>query len=240
MPMLLATEHWSLLGTRNMTWSEVMSRITILLTVSSAGLVVLALVVQSSGFTDPFWVLAIGLNATILLLGTLTGLRVTLASQEDAQLVLAMNRLRAAYVDLAPEIRAYLTASPEDDQTGIWQTYTLGAPRSVVTHVVASTNFFLSVFNAILAGVLGALITHQAGGSTVLTSVLGVLAGLAHFAGVAVHSLFLVRGADTAPRFPGSPGGGDVAAPAWKKVSPAMSKEKDVARRVGESATEER
>ena len=42
---LLATEHWSLLATRGTTWSEVMSRITIHLTVSSASLVVLALVV---------------------------------------------------------------------------------------------------------------------------------------------------------------------------------------------------
>jgi hypothetical protein len=39
---ILATEHWSLLATRSMTWSEVMSRIVIHLTVLSASLVVLA------------------------------------------------------------------------------------------------------------------------------------------------------------------------------------------------------
>ena len=39
---ILATEHWSLLGTRSTMWSEVMSRITIHLTVVSASLVVLA------------------------------------------------------------------------------------------------------------------------------------------------------------------------------------------------------
>jgi hypothetical protein len=36
---ILATEHWSLLATRSMTWSEVMSRIVIHLTVLSAALV---------------------------------------------------------------------------------------------------------------------------------------------------------------------------------------------------------
>ncbi len=46
---LLATEHWSLLAARGLTWSEVMSRITLHLTVTSAAVVVLALVTQASG-----------------------------------------------------------------------------------------------------------------------------------------------------------------------------------------------
>jgi hypothetical protein len=50
---LLATEHWSLLATRGTVWSEVMSRISIHLTVASASLVVLALVTQSSGGSAP-------------------------------------------------------------------------------------------------------------------------------------------------------------------------------------------
>jgi hypothetical protein len=45
---ILATEHWSLLATRSQTWAEVMSRISIHLTVTSASLVVLALVTQAS------------------------------------------------------------------------------------------------------------------------------------------------------------------------------------------------
>lgn len=204
LPMLLATEHWSLLGTRSMTWAEIMSRITILLTVASAGLVVLALVAQSNGFGTPFWVLAIGLNATILALGTLTGIRVSLASQEDAQLILGMNRLRAAYVELAPEIAPYLTASAADDQPGLLQTYTLGAPRPIWAHVMGSTNFFLSTINSILAGVLGALITHQSGGSELLTSVLGTLTGLAYFAAMFTVGMMLFRTSRSAPRFPSS------------------------------------
>jgi hypothetical protein len=56
-----------------MAWSEVMSRITVHLTVASAALVVLALVTQTTGFGLAFHVLFIGLTATILALGTLTG-----------------------------------------------------------------------------------------------------------------------------------------------------------------------
>jgi hypothetical protein len=93
---LLATEHWSLLAARGLTWSEVMGRITVHLTVSSASLVVLALVTQASGFGSAFHVLSIGLTSAILVLGTLTGLRVHSASREDAALIVGMNRLRAA------------------------------------------------------------------------------------------------------------------------------------------------
>jgi hypothetical protein len=200
--MLLSTEHWSLLGTRSMTWSEIMSRITILLTVGSAGLVVLALVAQSNGFGTPFWVFAIGLDASLLVLGSLTSVRVSLASQEDAQLVLGMNRIRAAYVRLAPEIEPYLTSGTTDDAAGLWQTYTLGAPRPVPVHIVGSTNFFLSTFNSILAGVLGALVTHLASGSEPLTWVLGCAAGLLYFAGTLAVGYRLFRSSQSPSRFP--------------------------------------
>ena len=108
LPVFLSTEHWSLLGTRSMTWSEVMSRITIHLTVVSAFLVVLALTVQVTGFGTPFRVMAIGLATAALVMGSLTSVRVNLASREDADLVRAMNRVRHAYVDLVPELAPYL------------------------------------------------------------------------------------------------------------------------------------
>ena len=136
---LLATEHWGLLATRGLTWSEVMSRITIHLTVASASLVVLALVIQTSGFGTAFRVLSIGLSAVILVLGTLTAVRVYNASHEDAALIIGMNRLRAAYVEMDPSIAEYLVASPHDDQAGLMFTYTFGFKRSVASHVLGST-----------------------------------------------------------------------------------------------------
>src|SRR3954453_4834774 len=101
---LLATEHWSLLATRGVTWSEVMSRISIHLTVASASLVVLALVTQASGFGTAFQVLSIGLTSTILVLGTMTGIRVHNASVDDAALIIGMNRLRAGYLEIDPTL----------------------------------------------------------------------------------------------------------------------------------------
>jgi hypothetical protein len=180
---ILATEHWSLLATRGMTWSKVMSRITIHLTVTSASLVVLALVVQVSGFGTAFTVMSIGLTSAVLVLGTLTGLRINNASHEDAALVLAMNRLRAAYVELDPAMARYLVASWHDDHAGLMHTYTLGMKRSVVSHVAGSTAMFVTVVNSLVAGTLGGLVAYALDGGSVVISVTGVLAGLAYLGG---------------------------------------------------------
>jgi hypothetical protein len=177
---ILATEHWSLLGTRSTMWSEVMSRITIHLTVVSASLVVLALVAQASGFGTPFTVLSIGLASAALILGTLTGVRVMNASHDDSALILGMNRIRAAYVAIDPGVADYLMTSWEGGRAGLMGTYTMGLQRSTLSHVLGSTSMFVNVVNALVAGTLGALVTEAAGGSTALVAVVGVLCGLVY------------------------------------------------------------
>lgn len=179
---LLATEHWSLLATRGMTWSEVMGRISIHLTVASASLVVLALVTQASGFGTAFQVLSIGLTSTILVLGTMTGIRVHNASVDDAALVIGMNRLRAGYLEMDPTLARYLVTSWNDDAAGVMRTYTMGHDRHVVSHVVGSTSLFMTITNTIIAGTLGALIADVSGGGPAAVSIIGVIAGLGYLA----------------------------------------------------------
>jgi hypothetical protein len=177
---LLATEHWSLLATRGMTWSEVMSRISVHLTISSAALVVLALATQATGFGVAFHVLSIGLTSVILVLGTLTGVRIHNASREDGAIVLGMNRLRAAYLQMDPGIAEYLVTSPYDDQSGLMMTYTMGIPRSTVSHVLGSTSMFIHIVNAIVAGALGSLIADAFLGEAWVTAMAGLVAGMAY------------------------------------------------------------
>jgi hypothetical protein len=202
LPVFLSTEHWSLLGTRSMTWSEVMSRITIHLTVVSAFLVVLALTAQATGFGTPFRVMAIGFASAALVMGSLTAIRVNLASREDADLIRAMNRLRHAYVELAPEIAPYLTASAHDDDHGLMQTYSLGYRRNLVLHIVGSTAFFLMVVNGIVAGTLGALISDIAGAGTALVSVVGALSGVGYVVGHLEIARRVFAGPNDDERFP--------------------------------------
>lgn len=206
---LLATEHWSLLATRGTTWSEIMSRITIHLTVSSASLVVLALVVQASGFGTAFDIMAIGLAAAILVLGTLTGVRVHNASTDDAMMIAGMNRLRAAYVAMDPSIAAYLVTSWHDDTAGLSRTYAMGYPRTTLSQVVGSTSLFMVVVNSIVAGTLGALVANAAGAPVALVSVLGAVAGFGYLAGTLEIGRRSVDSGLTEVRFP-TPEGGSV------------------------------
>ena len=199
---LLATEHWSLLATRSMTWSEVMSRITVHLTVSSASLVVLALVAQATDFGPEFRVMAVGLAAAVLVFGTLTGLRVFMASDEDAAFVRAMNRLRGAYAELAPGIEPYFMASTHDDEQGLWATYTLGTRRTTAAHVLGSTSFFLSTVNSVVAGTLGALGAAFAGLPVAWVWALGLGAGAAYLGATVAVGWWLFRATSTAPLFP--------------------------------------
>lgn len=179
---LLATEHWSLLATRSTTWSEVMGRIGIHLTVVSASLVVLALVAQATGFGTGFQVMSIGLASAALVLGTLTGLRVINASQDDAAMVLGMNLLRRAYIDLDPAMSQYLVTGWTCDEEGLMRTYTMGYHRHALSHVLGSTAMFMNVVNTIVAGTLGALVANVSGWPTVGVALVGVGAGVAFLA----------------------------------------------------------
>lgn len=120
---LLATERWSLLASRSTTQSEVLTRINMFLTLVSAGLVSLALVGQATGFSDAFIIFAITVLGFVCVVGVLTQLRVFNVGMEDLMYVVAMNRLRGAYVALDLGIAPYLMASPHDDEAGSTQTY---------------------------------------------------------------------------------------------------------------------
>lgn len=199
---LLATEHWSLLGSRSTTWAEVMSRISIHLTVTSAALVVLALVVQTTGFGRAFEVLSIGLASGVLVLGTLTGIRVLNASVDDLGFILGMNRIRAAYVNLDPGLADHLITSAHDDHAGLMRTYLMGARRSTLSHVLGSTSMFMNVTNSIVAGILGALVSNAAGTSDAVVAVIGSVAFLAYFAGTLLLARRTFRQPPESAHFP--------------------------------------
>lgn len=186
---LLATEHWGLLASRSTAQSEVLTRISMFLTLVSAALVSLALVGQATDFSDAFIGFAIGVLAFVSLVGMLTQMRVLNVGMEDLMYVLAMNRLRAAYVDIDPGVRPYLMASPHDDETGSGRTYYFLGNRSAFSQVGGSSMMFIMVVNSALVGLLLAAIAAISGGPPVLVTAIGVLVGLAYFA------FFLVRGA---------------------------------------------
>jgi hypothetical protein len=176
---LLATEHWSLLATRSTTQSEVLSRITTFLMLVSASIVSLALIGQATRFDRRFLTFALVLLGMVILVGTLTQVRLGNAAFEDLAHVIGMNRLRAAYLELDPGIERYLVTSAHDDDPGIWQTYNHLMGPNPIWQPFASSTAFITLVNAGLTGVFAALVAVAVEAPGPLVGVVAAACGLA-------------------------------------------------------------
>src|SRR6202165_4686514 len=158
---ILATEHWSLLATRTLTYNEALSRVTIFLAILSGALIALALVAQADHFGAIFISIAIPLLALVMFAGLITISRLTVLNGDDYRWVIGMNRLRHAYVELHPELEQYFVTSPHDDLPGALQTLgidvTAGRQLGSVFHVPQTLPGVLTVMVAAVAGAIGAL-----------------------------------------------------------------------------------
>jgi hypothetical protein len=124
---ILATEHWSLLASRNMGYTEAMSRAAIFVAALSGAVVSLALVAQATDFGTGFVAFALVLLPVVYFVGLTTLLRLAQVNFEDALWVQGMNRIRHAYLELEPELEPYFVTSKHDDPPGILKS-TLGRP----------------------------------------------------------------------------------------------------------------
>lgn len=200
----LTTEHWSLLATRSMTWSEIFSRTGTYLTVLSATVIALSLVANASGFGSAFLTFALLVLPVTLLIGLGTYFRLIEADVEDSWLVIGMNRLRHAYLELAPELEPYFVASHHDDPPGIMTTYSF-RNRVGLSHWLSGSPVVVGIIDAVVVGVLAAVICEAAGGGPVLRTVVGVLAAAAATVLLGVLGYRKIREVtrDYEPRFPG-------------------------------------
>ena len=176
---ILATEHWSLLATRSMTWSEMFARAGMFITVLSASIVSMALVAQATGFDDDFLVFAMLVLAITLLLGIGTMIRLADALEEDVWLMMGMNRLRNAYLAIAPELEPWFTTGHHDDIPGLL--LSTGPDRRIggagrILSAIATT---VAIINCLLLGVILALVTRLLTGSTGLAIGVGLAGTLA-------------------------------------------------------------
>jgi hypothetical protein len=105
-----------------------MSRATVFLTVLSAAIIALALLADATGFGRQTTTLALVLLPVVLLLGVATYVRQVQINNEEFKLVLAMNRLRHAYLKLEPGLEPYLSTGYHDDEGGLVATYMLDHP----------------------------------------------------------------------------------------------------------------
>src|SRR6266571_4265162 len=134
---ILATEHWSLLATRTLTYNEALSRVTIFLSILSGALIALALVAQADHFGQIFISIAIPMLLIVMFVGITTVSRLTALNRDDYRWVIGMNRLRRGYVDLHPELEQYFITSPHGDLYGALQTLGIDAVSGAIVALVA-------------------------------------------------------------------------------------------------------
>ena len=173
---VLATEHWSLLSTRAILWNESFSRTGMFLTVVSASVVGLALVGQAADFGGDFRAFALFLLPLVLVLRVGTFVRLNDINDEEKMLVAGMNRLRHAYVALAPDLAPYFITGHHDDEAGILKTYSAFGEGLKPSRLLATTPVLVGVIDAAVAGILLGLIAKALGAGAAVTMTIGLVA----------------------------------------------------------------
>ena len=205
---ILATEHWSLLATRSLTYTESLGRVNVFLAILSGAVIALALVAQADHFGPTFIAIAILTLLVVMFAGVATIARLMQLNRDDYRWVVGMNRLRHGYLKLRPELEANFITSPYDDLPGALRTLGVDVTRNSgagsMLHVFQTLPGMLSVIVAAVVGAMGAL----AGVAVGLPAVGVVLAAAVAF-GVAALLMGLwgrrsFRNSDPSlePRFP--------------------------------------
>jgi hypothetical protein len=181
---ILATEHWSLLATRSLTYTESLGRVNVFLAILSGAVIALALVAQADHFGPTFIAIAILTLLVVMFAGVATIARLMQLNRDDYRWVVGMNRLRHGYLKIRPELEANFITSPYDDLPGALRTLGVDVTRSSgagsMLHVFQTLPGMLSVIVAAVAGAMGAL-----AGVAVGLPVVGVVLAAAVTFGVA-------------------------------------------------------
>ncbi len=208
---ILTTEHWSLLASRSLAWNESFTRAGMYLTTLSATLVALGLIGGIDGFGDAFFVFALIILPIDLFVGFATLARMSAANYHDAMTVYGMNRIRGAYLQIAPDLEPYFVMGVHDDPTGIGVTMAVPPTTPTIVHILAATPFLITVLNSVLAG---AIVAVALVGFTSVGSGATLVAALVTAFVVTVVQAIIARGQIrrgqglVRPMFP-TPGAGD-------------------------------
>ncbi len=205
---ILSTEHWSLLTARSLVYNEAFARGGMFLTLLSASLVGLGLVYQGGGGGPDFPIIVVAILAVDLFVGLATLGRIISASIEEFRAMQAMNRIRRAYFEIAPDVRPYFSTSGHDDPDSILEVY--GAlperPSAVMNILYGFTTMpgMIGVLNAVIAGALVGAVVVALGGDTRVALIGGIVGGLLAVGAlvVGVMRLFVDIGRFLEVRFP--------------------------------------
>ena len=143
----------------------------------------------------------------VLFLGIATHIRAVEVNQAEIELMLAMNRLRNAYLRIAPALAPYFSTSPHDDERGLAASYLLaGRGLRPWARFLVNTPTVIATVDAALAAAIAVLAVRKAGAATTLAPAVGAVAFLVVWTALFLlqrHSLGSLR--RSKPRFPTPP-----------------------------------
>lgn len=154
---ILGSEFSSLVATRSLAWSETFSRTTMFLATLSGSMVALALVAQSSEFGTAFRAFALVILPVVLFVGMTTVARLGASNYLDAICIIGMNRIRHAYLEIAPDLGPLFVLGTHDDASGVMKSMGLPPGQPMYQHFLSSTPTLITTIDAIVAGVITVL-----------------------------------------------------------------------------------
>jgi hypothetical protein len=187
--MILTAEHSNLQAARSAGVVEANGRTTAFLAALSGSLVALALVAQVQVLGEFIGLIALVLAATVLYTGLVTFLRLAQLAQLDSRLVIGINRIRHAYLELVPSLASVEVLSPYDDLAGILGETGLTGRTASRLDVLAAAPAMIGGIDGILAAVIAGLVGAQLGFSSSASLIIGLIAGLATDAALLVYGL---------------------------------------------------
>jgi hypothetical protein len=143
----------------------------------------------------------------VLFLGIAAHARLVEINREEVELMLAMNRLRHAYLKIAPALEPYFTTGHHDDEQGLAASYLAGGRRlRRGGQFLVNMPTIVATVDAAVAAAIAVLVVRAAEAATTLA----VAAGAVAFLAVSAALFLLQRRAlnplrRTTPRFPTPP-----------------------------------
>ena len=180
---ILATEHWSLLATRALTYQESLGRVNMFLAILSGAVIALALIAQADRFGATFIAVAIFMLTVVYFVGVATVRRLLMLNRDDYMWVVGMNRLRHAYLELHPELEPNFVTSPHDDLAGALRTLGLSPEAAPTLGTIFHGFVTLPGMLGVVVSSVGAAIAGLAATGFGAPSYVILLAGAAAFAG---------------------------------------------------------
>jgi hypothetical protein len=128
----------------------------------SGSIVALSLIGGVDGFHDAFFAVALVVLPIVLFVGLGTWLRMGATNYHDAIAVAGMNRIRAAYLEIAPDLEPYFVMGVHDDPRGIGITMAVPPGTPAFVHLIAGTPTLVVVLNSVITGAIAALVALRA------------------------------------------------------------------------------